>query len=193
MGLKKHLISTINIMASLYLKNRGLSISIGQESHAFLWKIRLNGNAAFKLGNQSLITTNIVFERPNAVVSIGNRTFIGGKGVFSASDSITVGDDVLIAWGCTITDHDSHNLSFAKRSSDVVNYIAGHKDWTNVSMAAVHVRDKVWIGFNCSVLKGVTIGEGAVVAANSNVTKDVPPWTLVAGNPARVIRELSPE
>ena len=58
-------------------------------------------------------------------------------------------------------------------------------------MAPIRIADKAWLGMNVTVLKGVTIGEGAVVAAGSIVTKDVPPWTLVAGNPARVIKELS--
>ncbi len=57
-------------------------------------------------------------------------------------------------------------------------------------MSPVHVGDKSWIGFNSIVLKGVTIGEGAVVGAGSVVTKDVSAWTVVAGNPARVIREI---
>ena len=97
----------------------------------------------------------------------------------------------MLSWGCTVTDHDSHSLNYDERAADVVEYLAGRKDWTNVPIAPVSIGDKVWMGFNCSVLKGVTIGEGAVVAANSNVTKDVPPWTLVAGNPARIIRTLS--
>ncbi|MBV8923397.1 DapH/DapD/GlmU-related protein, partial [Bradyrhizobium sp.] len=56
--------------------------------------------------------------------------------------------------------------------------------------APVVIADKVWIGFNASILKGVTIGEGAVVGACSVVTRDVPPFAVVAGNPARVIRTL---
>jgi acetyltransferase-like isoleucine patch superfamily enzyme len=54
----------------------------------------------------------------------------------------------------------------------------------------VIIGNSVWIGVNSTILKGVTIGEGSVVGAGSVVTKDVPPWTIVAGNPARVIREI---
>ncbi len=65
-----------------------------------------------------------------------------------------------------------------------------YKRWDVVEMAPIVIADKVWLGMNVTVLKGVTIGEGSVVAAGSIVTKNVPPWTLVAGNPARIIREL---
>ena len=60
-----------------------------------------------------------------------------------------------------------------------------------VKIAPVRIGDKAWIGFNAIILKGVTVGEGAIVAAGAVVTKDVPPYTIVAGNPARVIRTLS--
>ena len=59
------------------------------------------------------------------------------------------------------------------------------------SKSVLAKNSKVWIGFNAIILKGVTIGEGAVVGAGSVVTKDVLPWTVVAGNPARLIREIS--
>jgi galactoside O-acetyltransferase len=54
------------------------------------------------------------------------------------------------------------------------------------------IGNKAWLGFDSAILKGVRIGEGAVVGAKSVVTKDVEPWTVVAGNPARVIRTLEP-
>ena len=57
-------------------------------------------------------------------------------------------------------------------------------------MKPVLIGNNVWVGCRAIILKGVTIGEGAVVAAGAVVTKDVPPFTLVAGNPARVIREV---
>ena len=52
----------------------------------------------------------------------------------------------------------------------------------------ITIKDKAWIGFDCIVLKGVTIGEGAVVAAGSVVTKDVPDYAVVAGNPAVIVK-----
>ncbi|MBK9578055.1 MAG: asparagine synthase (glutamine-hydrolyzing) [Fibrobacterota bacterium] len=130
----------------------------------------------------------VCFDKPGAHVKIGDRTFIG-RSMLVAADGIEVGSDVLVAWGCTFADHDSHSLDFEERKSDVENWLVGKKDWTHVRHAPVHIGDKAWIGFNSVILKGVTIGEGAVVAAGSVVTKDVEPWTLVAGNPARFVKK----
>lgn len=58
-----------------------------------------------------------------------------------------------------------------------------------VNHAPVHIEDHVWLCTGCTVMPGVTIGKGSVVAANSTVTKDVPPYSLVAGSPAKVIKE----
>lgn len=126
-----------------------------------------------------------------AEIQIGNRTFIG-NGALVAARSIVIGSDVLISWGVTIVDHQSHSIEFVERAKDVTEWLHGRKDWTHVKVSPVRIGDKVWIGFGASVLPGVTIGEGAVVGACAVVTKDVEPWTVVAGNPARVIRTLSP-
>ncbi|MFN7691728.1 MAG: DapH/DapD/GlmU-related protein, partial [Bacteroidota bacterium] len=61
----------------------------------------------------------------------------------------------------------------------------------NIASKPIVIHDKVWISFNAIILKGVTIGEGAVVAAGSVVTKDVAPYTMVAGNPAKFIKNVS--
>jgi galactoside O-acetyltransferase len=66
----------------------------------------------------------------------------------------------------------------------------GVKRWDFVSVRPVRIGDKVWIGFGASILKGVNVGEGSVVGAKAVVTRDVPPYTVVAGNPARVVRQL---
>ena len=64
------------------------------------------------------------------------------------------------------------------------------KNWNVVKKSPVIIEDKVWIGTRSIILKGVTVGEGAIVGAGSVVTKDVQPWTVVAGNPAQKIKEL---
>ena len=156
-------------------------------------KMKGKKDCTFVVGQDSLIEGVVTFERDNAVVRIGARTFIGGGASIIASKRVEIGDDVLIAWGVTIVDHNSHSISFSKRKDDVLAWRLGRKDWSNVVIAPVKIADKVWIGFNSIILKGVTIGEGAIVGAGSVVTKDVSPWTIVAGNPARVIREIPPE
>ena len=60
-------------------------------------------------------------------------------------------------------------------------------------MAPIRIEDHVWVGQDAVILKGVTIGKGAVVGAFSVVTRDVEPWTVVAGNPARVVKRLTPQ
>lgn len=96
----------------------------------------------------------------------------------------------MIAWGVSITDHNSHSIVFSKRRNEI-DWSTGEKNWSSVHCAPVKICDKAWIGFNSIILKGVIIGEGAIVGAGSVVTKDVPPWMIVAGNPARIIREIS--
>jgi len=62
-----------------------------------------------------------------------------------------------------------------------------------VNTKGIKINDNAWVGMNCIILKGVTIGEGAIVAAGSVVTKDVQAWTLVGGNPARILKEIPEE
>lgn len=151
------------------------------------------------IGNDSVLECIITLERDIGTVTIGHNSFIGGAHLICA-EHIEVGSDVMISWGCTIVDHDSHSLNWRERADDVARWreglrtglegAAGRKDWDRVPKSPIRIRDKAWLGFNVIVLKGIEIGEGAVVAAGSVVTKDVPEWSLVGGNPARLIREL---
>lgn len=113
---------------------------------------------------------------------IGNHTFIGHQCSFSIARSIRIGDHCLIAGGTSFADNDGHPV-------DPVRRRAGER------VAATDVRpivvgDDVWIGAGCRILKGVTIGDRAIVGAGSIVTQDVPADTIVAGNPARPIRKI---
>jgi len=104
-----------------------------------------------------------------------------------------------MAWGIWVYTHDSHSLDWKERVKDIArqneDYHAGRnfitsKDWSMVKTAPIRICDKAWIGMNAIILKGVTIGEGAVVGASAVVTHDVPAWSVVAGNPAKVVKML---
>lgn len=153
-------------------------------------EVREPAGCRVTIGEGSNIEGRIVLERAGVTVRIGSRTHVGGNTLLDAACGIEIGDDVLVAFDVLVMDHDSHALRFADRSGDVAAWMAGRKDWTQVPCAPVRIRDKVWIGARVCILKGVEIGEGAVVGTGSVVTKDVAPWTVVAGNPARVVREL---
>ncbi len=174
-GLRSRLSSTIKI-------GRGTSIA---------WR-RINnvrGNSLV-VGEDSIVHADISFEDTGGEIRIGSRCFIG-RSHLACYQSIVIGDDVIISWGVTIVDHDSHSIEWDKRRNDVRDGGRGRKDWTHVPHAGVVVKDKAWIGFNVSILKGVTIGEGAVIGACSVVTRDIPPYAVAAGNPARLVRELT--
>lgn len=167
-------------------------ISIGMGSKINFRALSLKPGCIFETGSGCMIEGRIHFEKPNARVKIGSNTFVGGSTILAAQ-SVEIGDDVLIAWGCYIVDHNSHSLDWKLRKNDTKLWIRGQKDWNYVKTKPVVILNRAWIGFNSIILKGVTIGEGAIVAAGSVVTKDVPAYTVVGGNPACVIRELTKE
>ena len=171
------------------LKNKiSSNVKLDASSELNISGLVLKDGCLVTVEKQTSVPGSLKFDRENARISIGKKSFINGSII--AAKSIEIGDDVMISWGVTIVDHNSHSLSFSQRADDVVNWRVGKKDWTHVKIAPVKISSKVWIGFNSVILKGVTIGAGAIVGAGSVVTKDVPAWTIVAGNPARVIREI---
>jgi galactoside O-acetyltransferase len=180
---------SISFFFKLLSSSRYQKLFVGELSRVWFWRIRPIRNNQLHVGNKSIVETKIVFERESAIVSIGDRSFIGA-GVMSVSNNVLIGDDVMIAWGVSLTDHNSHSIVFSKRKNDVTDWLQGKKEWDEVYFAPVVICDRAWIGFNSIILKGVTVGEGAIVGAGSVVTKNVPPWTIVAGNPARIIREI---
>lgn len=128
-----------------------------------------------------------------AKIKVGERVFIGLNSILFCREKIIIGDDVMISWGCTLIDTNAHSLNSNSRINDVLDWNLGpeHKDWTEVVTKPIEIKNKVWIGFNSIICKGVTIGEGAVVAAGSVVTKDVAPYTIVGGNPAKFLKKTT--
>jgi acetyltransferase-like isoleucine patch superfamily enzyme len=126
----------------------------------------------------------------NGRCTIGDFTLLNGALVM-AEEMIEIGSYCLISWNVGIADSDFHPLDPAQRMVDAQAIAPFFKDRPprpKLKTAPVKISDNVWIGMNATILKGVTIGENSVVAAGSVVTKSVPPNTVVAGNPAIVVK-----
>jgi len=154
---------------------------------------RRHPSASVKIGQDSLLAGVLIVEAENSCLTVGSRVFIGGNSVIDCLRQITVEDDVLISYQVLIMDSDNHSIRASERIGDLKRWRSQKYDWSRVKSTPVVICSKAWIGARAIITKGVVIGEGGIVAAGSVVTKDVPPYTIVAGNPARVIRELGPD
>lgn len=125
-------------------------------------------------------------------IEIGMNCYIGEGTRIWSSNFVHIGNDVLVSHNCNIIDTDSHELNYEERASSFKNLIEkGHsKTKLNVKDAPIIIEDNAWISYNVSIMKGVKIGKGSIIGAGSVVTKDVPEFTLWAGNPAKQIKSL---
>lgn len=162
---------------------------IGKNSQCDFWKIRHKANSQVTIGEGSMIKCKMLFDH-DGHIRIGNRCFIGNSTLVCHS-SIEIHDDVIMSWGITVVDHNSHSLDYEDRLLDVAEWQTQQKSWKNVTVKPVVIGQGAWIGFNAIVLKGVHIGKGAIVAAGSVVTKDVPDFAIVGGNPAKIIKSAA--
>ncbi|KFL34038.1 MULTISPECIES: acyltransferase [unclassified Sulfurospirillum] len=154
------------------------------------------------IGNNTMVGCSFIFESDEGEIEVGNNTFINGGTSLISRSKITIGNNVTIAWGCTLYDHNSHSLDYRERQKDIErqnddykngrNFIYS-KDWNVVKSKPIHIENNVWIGFDSVILAGVTVGEGAIVGARSVVRQNVEPWTMVAGNPAVIVKRLRNE
>ena len=121
---------------------------------------------------------------PAASITLAEGVQLSGTSITARSQAIGVGKNTMFAPNCVVVDSDFHAHWPPERRHLEPGY---ERD------APVTIGEHVWVGMGCTILKGVTIGEGAVIAAGSVVTRDVPPRTLAAGVPARVVRTLADE
>lgn len=154
------------------------------------------GRTYFRTGNDCMIGVEVQILSPDAEISVGDRVYLSAGSRIACCNRIEFGNDILVAWGCTFIDHDSYPADAAARKAVMNGKLerlrSGEKNWERpeaacVTRGKITIQDNAWIGMNCVILGGVTIGEGAVVGACSVVTEDVEPWTVVIGNPARRI------
>ena len=136
--------------------------------------VRFSGKPSFSFGRSNACM------RPT--ITIGDNTFIGHGCGFNIGSEIWIGKNCLFSTGVHVYDLDGHPLDAAARRSGLPS--------PSESIKPVRIGDDVWVGNGAILLKGVTIGDRAIIAARSVVTKDVPADTIVGGNPARFVATL---
>lgn len=172
----------ITKIRGLFLKNQfhscGRNLHIGKD-------VKFGNPGKISFGNNCDVADYVVFaplvsncgqEYPSTI-TVGNNVHFGTQNRIAAKDSVVIEDNVLFAAFVHVTDH-SHEYHDVSRPISLQGVMGKGK---------IVIKEGSWLAFGCHILSGVTVGEHSVVAANSVVTKDVPAYSVVAGNPARVV------
>lgn len=147
------------------------------------------GDAIFMEEGVVFDTGNLIFnEAPDPVrIRVGNRVTIGRFALISAINRVVIGDNVLFAQNVYVADNDHHYSDVGIPIRD--QFFSGYHGF-------VVIEEDCWLGRNAVVIgssRGVTVGKGSVVGANAVLTFDVPPYSVVAGNPGRIVKMYDPE
>lgn len=122
-------------------------------------------------------------------IQIGNHCLVGPKCVIGAVDSVILGNYVRLSNNVIMIDNNNHPVNpIDRKIMNGEDYSSPYRTWAYAVSKPIVIHDNVWIGRNSIINKGVTIGENSIVAAGSIVTKDVPANSIVAGNPAKVVK-----
>ncbi len=143
-----------------------------------------------KLGSHITLQSPFLSAEKKGYIEIGDYSYLSSASI-AANEKITIGSHVFIAGGVTIVDTDFHPIDPATRLLDTVavSPVGDKLRRPQFDTAPVTIEDGVWIGFNATILKGVTIGKDSVIQPGAVVSKDVPPGSIVSGNPA-VIKSI---
>ena len=145
------------------------------------------------IGKNTHIRGHFLVFKYGGSIKIGNDCYIGDGTRIWSGESITIGNDVLISHNVSIVDTNAHEIDYIERAERYKDLLKNGA-WDNkgsIITNPIIIKDNAWISFGAIILRGVTIGEGAIVAAGAVVTKDVPPYTIVAGNPAISVKTIS--
>jgi acetyltransferase-like isoleucine patch superfamily enzyme len=148
--------------------------------------------AGVRIGRGASVYLGTMFDAgPRGRISLGDFALVHGARII-CDEEVVIGDHALISWNVVLMDTYRVPLDPAARRRELARVPGRRPRHLDAGAPARPVRlgRNVWIGFEACVLPGVTVGEGAVVGARSVVAEDVPPYTVVAGNPARVVRRL---
>ncbi len=162
-----------------------------ETTYSFLY-FRSDLPQAVSIGNGSTVYLGTMFDvGPQGRVSIGRFSLINGARIICDA-VIEIGDYALLSWNVVLMDTYRVPLEPRARRRELEQALSrpARRPAAEVAARPIRIERNVWVGFDCCILPGVTIGQGSIVGARSVVAEDVPPYTLVAGNPARIIRRI---
>jgi acetyltransferase-like isoleucine patch superfamily enzyme len=154
----------------------------------------LSGNPKLiSIGANSVLRGKLLVFAHGGAITIGQDCYLGEDSRIWSAESIKIGSRVFISHNVNIHDNNAHSINPKLRYQHFLEIMStGHPRENNVDIVSqpIVIEDDVWIGFNSIVLKGVRIGKGAIIGAGSVVTKDVPEFSIVVGNPAKVVKSI---
>lgn len=144
------------------------------------------------IGRGSIVQGELLTFAHGGRIGLGQWCYVGEHSRIWSAAEIVIGDRVLIAHSVNIFDNLTHPIRAAERHVQFKQIAqSGHPRDLTLGEKPVRIEDDAWIGAGSFVLRGVTVGRGAIVAAGAVVTNDVPAFCIAAGNPASIVRELS--
>jgi len=164
-------------LISLALRSRGAKIG-KNVTFVGLPRIRMRDLSKLEIGEESIIESGVtMWQGNNGSISIGNRCYIGIGTIINSNTHVSVGDETLVGAYCIIQDNN--------HMTDIASTIRSQGNRSS----PITIGSDCWIGAQSCILMGITIGDHTIVGANSVVNRDVAPLRVVAGSPARVIKE----
>lgn len=165
---------------------------VAAEGVTFTGETRISnplGREAITVGAHTLCMGQLLVIAPRGRIRIGEWCYIGPGSKLWSMEDISVGNRVFVSHGVSIFDNNSHSFSARERHERFreLRLEGRHLVEEKVAHRPVAIGDDAWIGFSAAILKGVTIGKGAIVGACSVITHDVPDYAVVVGSPARQV------
>ena len=143
-----------------------------------------------RIGRNCEIYGGLISQEEGKII-IGDNTIIHSDYIIGSVCSVSIGNCVIISNNIHIYDNNNHPIDPKVRERMHKENFYGEKwKWKYSDSKSIVIEDNVWIGERSTILKGVIIGKGSIVASNSVVTKDVPTYSIVAGNLARVVKKM---
>ena len=167
-----------------------LGLNIYLSKHSYIYINDGSTKKDIKI-NDNVMMCGKLYSQNGGKITIDEYSSIRHNSVVWSSNNIQIGKYVIISDHVVISDNNSHPIEPEKRKEMILSgWSTKLWKWNNSTSSAIIIEDNVWIGKDSKILKGVTIGENSIVAIGAVVVKDVPKNVIVAGNPAKIVKNI---